>query len=172
MTRMTPVTQVLSLLLVALAMGLEFAHTLELGPKLNYPPELYLRLHTSLYVWFGPPLGAGIWLGAIVAGGVLTWMVRRRRLVRLLTGAAVALRLVALANYFAFVERSTSASARWRPARCRVISPALRPQWEYCHALGFALFTVAFLLLAISLLRPAAQTPARGASARLKERVR
>jgi hypothetical protein len=40
MTRMTRATQVLSLLLVALTMRLEFAHTLELGPKLNYSPEL------------------------------------------------------------------------------------------------------------------------------------
>lgn len=169
---MTRATQVLSLLLVALTMGLEFAHTLELGPKLNYPPELYLRLHTSLYAWFGPPLGAGIWLGAIVAGGVLTWMVRRRRSVRLLTGAAVALELVALANYFAFVEPVNVRFRALAPGQVPSDFTTLRAQWEYGHVLGFALFTVAFLLLVISLVRPAAQARTWGASARTPENVR
>lgn len=169
---MTRATQVLSLLLVALTMGLEFAHTLELGPKLNYPPELYLRLNTSLYAWFGPPLGASIWLGAIVATGMLTWMVRRRRSVRLLTGAAVALQLVALANYFAFVEPVNVRFRALTPGQVPSDFTTLRTQWEYGHALGFALFTVAFLLLVIALMRLAAHTPATEASARLTESVR
>jgi hypothetical protein len=116
MTRLTRATQVLALLLVALAMGLEFAHTLELGPKLNYPPELYLQLNTSLYAWFGPPLGAAIWLGAIVATGALAWVVRSRS-AQLLTGAAFALLLVALANYFARVESVNGQIPRARARR-------------------------------------------------------
>lgn len=56
-----------TLLLVALTMGIEFGHVLELGPKLSYPPELYLRLNTSLYAWFGPPVGAVIYFGSILA---------------------------------------------------------------------------------------------------------
>ena len=149
MTRMTRATQVLSLLLVALTMGLEFAHTLELGPKLNYPPELYLRLNTSLYAWFGPPPGAAIWLGAILATGVATWLLRRRR-GWLLTGTALALQVVALAHYFARVE---PVNVRFRALPAGQVPSdftALRTQWEYGHAVGFALFTVAFLLLLIA----------------------
>ena len=151
MTRMTRATQVLSLLLVALTMGLEFAHTLELGPKLNYPPELYLRLNTSLYAWFGiaPPVGGAIWLGAILATGVATWLMRRRP-GWLLSGASLTLQVAALANYFARVEPVNGRFRALAPGQVPVDFTALRTQWEYGHAVGFALFTVAFLLLLIA----------------------
>ncbi len=150
MIRTTRVTRVLALLLVALTLGLEFAHTLELGPKLNYSPELYLRLNTSLYAWFGPPLGAAIWLGAMVATGLLIWL--RRRSARLLTGASLMLQLLAFANYFARVEPVNGRFRALAPGQVPRDFTALRAQWEYGHAVGFVLFTVAFLLLVISLL--------------------
>ncbi|HVE96126.1 MAG TPA: hypothetical protein VNA67_03985 [Pseudonocardiaceae bacterium] len=75
------VLRAVALLLAALTMGLLLAHVLELGPKFSYPPELYIQLNNSLYVWYGPPLGALLYLGAIVAAAVLTWLVRRRRAV-------------------------------------------------------------------------------------------
>lgn len=151
MTRMTRATLVLSLLLVALTMGLEFAHTLELGPKLHYPPELYLRLNTSLYAWFGPPLGAAINTGAIVVTGVLVWLVRRQRAARLLTSASLVLQLAAFANYFARVEPVNGRFRALAPGQVPPDFGALRTQWEYGHAVGFALFVVAFLLVVISL---------------------
>ena len=147
MTRTTRATQVVALLLVALTMGLEFAHTLELGPKLNYPPELYLRLNTSLYAWFGPPLGAAINTGAIVATGALVWLMRRQRPALLFIGTAFVLQVAQLANYFARVE---PVNVRFRALPLGQVPSdfsALRAQWEYGHAVGFALFTVAFLLL-------------------------
>lgn len=154
---MTRATQVVSLLLVALTMGTLYAHVLELGPKMQYPPELYLRLNTSLYAWYGPPLGAAIQVGAVVATGALARMVRRQRSALLLTGAAFALQVAALVNYFARVEPVN--------VRFRALSPgqvpgdfiALRAQWEYGHALDFALYAVAFLLLVISLVQLAAR---------------
>jgi hypothetical protein len=152
---MTRATQVLSLLLVALTMGLEFAHTLELGPKLHYPPELYLRLNTSLYAWFGiaPPVGGAIWLGAMVATGVLIWL-RRQRYARLFTGASLVLQLAAFANYFARVEPVNGRFRALAPGQVPGDFTVLRAQWEYGHAVGFALFAVAFLLLAIATGRP------------------
>lgn len=149
---MTRVTQVLALLLVALTMGLEFAHTLELGPKLNYPPELYLRLNTTLYVWFGPPLGAAINTGAIVVTGALVWLMRRQRPPLLLTSTAFALQVAQLANYFARVEPVNGRFRALAPRQVPGDFAALRAQWEYGHALGFVLFAVAFVLLVISLL--------------------
>ncbi|MDQ2792189.1 MAG: hypothetical protein M3Y73_21735 [Actinomycetota bacterium] len=170
MTRTTRVTQVLSLLLVTLTMGQLYAHVLELGPKMHYPPELYLRLNTSLYAWYGPPLGAAINTGAVIATGALAWMVHRQRSALLLTGTAFALQVAELADYFARVEPVN--------ARFRALSPgqvpsdfiALRAQWEYGHALGFALYAVAFLLLVLSLVRLAAQSRATEPSARLPSR--
>ena len=124
MTRTTRVTQVLSLLLVTLTMGQLYAHVLEFGPKMHYPPELYLRLNTSLYAWYGPPLGAAINTGAVIATG-------------------------ALASDFI----------------------ALRAQWEYGHALDFALYAVAFLLLVLTLVGLAAPCRASEPFARLPTRA-
>lgn len=171
MIRTTRATQVLTLLLVALSMGLEFAHTLELGPKLTYSPPLYLRLNTSLYAWFGPPLGAAILLGAIVATGVLAWLVRPRSM-RLLTGVALALQLAASANYFAFVEPVNGRFRALSPGQVPGDFTALRVQWEYGHALGFVLFVAAFLLLVISLGHQTGRLRAGELSERLPGRVR
>jgi hypothetical protein len=148
---MTRAIQVLSLLLVALTMGQLYAHVLELGPKIQYPPQLYLKLNTSLYAWFGPPLGAAINAGAIVATAALAWLVRRHRRLRLLTGIAALLQVAQLVIYFARVE---PVNARFRALPLGQIPSdftALRAQWEYGHALGFVLFATAFLLLVISL---------------------
>ena len=148
--------QLASLVLVGLTMGLLFAHVLELGPKMGYPPELYLRLNNSLYAWFGPPLGAGIQIGALVATGAMAWMVRRQRSAVLLTGAALALQLVALANYFARVEPVNVRFRALSPGQVPSDFMALRAQWEYGHALDFGLFAAAFVLVASALLvRPA-----------------
>jgi hypothetical protein len=93
-----------------------------LGPKIQYPPELYLRLNNSLYAWYGPPLGVAIQIGALAATGALAWLVRRQRLAQLFTTAAFILQAAALGNYFAQVEPSTCASAGWHPARCPATS--------------------------------------------------
>jgi hypothetical protein len=171
MTRTIRATQVLSLLLVALTMGMLYAHVLEFGPKMQYPPELYLRLNTSLYAWYGPPLGAAITTGAVVATGVLAWLVRRQRCVRLLTGTAFALQVAALVNYFARVEPVNVRFRALAPGRAPSDFIALRAQWEFGHALDFALVAAAFLLLVISLVRLAAQCRTVDSSARLPENV-
>jgi hypothetical protein len=85
------VLRAVALQLAALTMGLLFAHVLELGPKFGYPPALYIELNNSLYVWYGPPLGALLYVSSIVAAAVLTWLVRRRRAVLAWTGAAATL---------------------------------------------------------------------------------
>lgn len=152
MTGTTRVSYAVSLLLVALTMGMLYAHVLEIGPKLHYPPELYLRLNNSLYAWFGPPLGAAIQTGALVATAVLAWLVRRQYRVRLLTTAAFVLQAAALGNYFARVE---PVNVRFRALSSSQVPGdflALRAHWEYGHALDFALFTAAFMLLVSALL--------------------
>jgi hypothetical protein len=125
-------------------------------------------LNTTVYAWFGPPLGAAIWVGAIVATGALTWLLRRRP-GWLLTGVAFALQLVAMANYFARVEpvniRFRALAAGQVPGEFN----ALRTQWELGHALGFVLFVTASLLLMISLGCPAGHTRTSKPSALVME---
>ena len=42
-------------ILAALLMGMTFCHVLELSAKMQYAATLYLTLHRTLYVAFGPP---------------------------------------------------------------------------------------------------------------------
>ncbi len=147
------VLRAVALLLTALTMGLLFAHVLELGPKFGYPAELYIQLNNSLYVWYGPPLGALLYVGSIVAAGVLTWLVRRRRAVLAWTGAAATLQAAALVTYFAVVEPVNQRLRPLPPGAVPEDFTALRAQWEFGHATEFALFVVAFVFLVVSVLR-------------------
>ncbi|MGH3767113.1 MAG: hypothetical protein ACRDS0_08255 [Pseudonocardiaceae bacterium] len=170
MTRTTRALQVVTLLLVALYLGQLYAHVLEIGPKLKYPPELYLQLNNSLYTWYGPPLGAAISIGALVATGALTWLVCRQRSARWLTGSAFALQVAALTIYFARVEPVNVRIRALPPGQVPSDFIALRAQWDYGHALGFALFVAVFLLLVGALLvRP---TGTAEPSARMPEEIR
>ena len=86
----------------------------------------------------------------------MAWMVRRQRSTVLLTGAASALQLVALANYFVRVEPVNVRFRALSPGQVPSDFMALRVQWEYGHALDFGLFAAAFVLVASALLvRPA-----------------
>ncbi|MGH3783780.1 MAG: hypothetical protein ACRDRO_24950 [Pseudonocardiaceae bacterium] len=88
----------------------------------------------------------------MITTGMLTWLSRPRS-VRLFSGAALVAQLVAFANYFARVEPVNGRFRALAPGQVPRDFTALRAQWEYGHALGFGLFAVAFLLLAISLFR-------------------
>ena len=68
----------ITLILTALFMGLEFAHTLELPAKLQYDGALYVTIQNSLYRYFGAP-GPGAWVtvGAVLAAIALTVLVRK-----------------------------------------------------------------------------------------------
>ncbi|MGH4006450.1 MAG: hypothetical protein ACRDSO_20375, partial [Pseudonocardiaceae bacterium] len=110
-------------------------------------------LNNSLYAWYGPPFGALLYTGSIVAAGVLTWLVRRRRAVLAWTGTAAILQAAALVTYFAVVE---PVNQRFRPLPPGTVPEdfaALRAQWEFGHATEFLLFLVAFVLLVVSVLR-------------------
>lgn len=166
------VLRAVALLLTALTMGLLFAHVLELGPKFGYPPELYIRLNNSLYVWFGPPLGALLYVGSVVAVGVLTWLVRCCRMALAWTGAAAVLQAAALVTYFAVVE---PVNQRLRPLLPGIVPEdfaTLRAQWEFGHATEFVLFLMAFVFLVVSVLRETGQcTPVGAARCSRLERV-
>ena len=141
------------LLLAAWATGLELAHVLEWAPKASYPGTLYVRLQESLYVWFGN-ISSVIWMLAILASLTLAILSRHDRLTRVPLAAAVALEVTALILFFAVVYpvnlRFPVHGAGTVPAGWA----ALRDRWELGHAIGFALFTTAFILLVTSALRP------------------
>ncbi|MGH3622121.1 MAG: hypothetical protein ACRDQ5_10075 [Sciscionella sp.] len=133
-----------TLLLVTLTMGLEFAHLLEWQPKAEYPGALYVRLQESLYVWFGT-VGAVLYVAAILATVALA-VVRRRDRPPLVPLAALA-EIVALVTFLVFIF---PVNQRFPIHSAGTVPPdwtALRDRWEITHAGGFVLFAAAFLLL-------------------------
>jgi hypothetical protein len=143
---------VAALMLVALTMGLEFAHALELVPKRTYPTELYIHLQNTLYVGFGT-VGLLTYVGAIGATAALVWLVRRRRHLVTLTVSALVLQVIALAGLLTLIVPVNARLRALAPGELPPDFTVLRDQWEYTHAAGFVLFTVAFVLLLTALLR-------------------
>ncbi|MGH3671177.1 MAG: hypothetical protein ACRDSH_11150, partial [Pseudonocardiaceae bacterium] len=119
--------------------------------RFGYPPQLYVQLTNTLYFWFGT-LGAAVYVGSIGAAAALTWMVRRcGRTVVALTGTASVLQLVALVTWLTLIALVNARLRAVAPGEVPDGFPSLRAQWEYTHLLGFVLFTMAFLLLVVSL---------------------
>ncbi len=102
----------ITITLTALLMGATFCHVLESPAKMRYPAELYLTLHRTLYVAFGPPnIGAFIEIGAILAAVALVFLTRKRRPAFWLTLAGAAFLVAGLVVYFVFVEPANVAIA-------------------------------------------------------------
>jgi Domain of unknown function (DUF1772) len=144
----------ITLILVALFMGLEFAHTLEMPAKMQYDGAFYVTIQNSLYQYFGAP-GPGAWItvGAVLAAIVLTVLVRKRRPAFWWTLAgtlclAIAFPLI----YFLRIEPVNllmeQATARSVPTNWT----RLRDQWEYAHAINFIFGLAGFSALVISVL--------------------
>ena len=98
-----------TLVLTALLTGITFCHVLEMPAKLQYAAPMYLTLHRTLYVAFGPPnVGVFVEIGAILSSAVLVLLVRRRPgFWPTLIGAGCL--LMGLLAYFALVEPANSA---------------------------------------------------------------
>ncbi|MBD2338147.1 DUF1772 domain-containing protein [Calothrix sp. FACHB-156] len=144
----------ITLIIVALFMGLEFAHALELPPKMQYDGALYVTIQNSLYRYFGAPgPGAFITVGAVLCAIALTILVRKHRVAFWWTLAgtlclAIAFPLI----YFLRIEpvnvvieqaNATSLPNNWQQ---------LRNQWEYAHATNFICSLAGFSALLISVL--------------------
>lgn len=148
--------------LVALTLGMLFAHVLELGPKMGYPAPLYVKLNNSLYYWYGT-VGAAVEVGALVSVVVLAVLARDRRPALPLTAAAAACQAAALGAFFAVIEPVNVVIRESTPASVPADFSALRAQWEYGHAAHAALFAAAFALLLISVLVETPEPSARWA---------
>jgi hypothetical protein len=137
--------------LSALTMGLEFAHVLEWPRKQHYDPALYARLQESLYVWFGN-LGGIVYVLAVATTVTLAVLMRREPPRRYLTVAAAA----EVTGLITFLTIVWPVNGRFPVGPDTVVPPdwaSLRNRWETGHAVGFILFTVAFICLARALLR-------------------
>jgi hypothetical protein len=152
----------ITLLFVALFMGLEFAHALELPAKMQYSGSLYVTIQNSLYGYFGwPAPGAFITLGAVLSACILTFLVHKNRhaFYWTLTGT-ICLILAFPVFFFLFIEPVNQVIQQSTPETIPANWRALRNQWEYIHLTNFILTLLGFCALLISLFvdRPARLT--------------
>ena len=158
-----------TLVLAALLMGMTFCHVLEMPAKMQHSAPLYLTIHRTLYVDFGPPnIGVFVEMGAILTSGalaVLMW--RRPGFWPTLTGAASLAGGILV--YFAQVEPANAALKVMAIEAPPADWAAWRAQWEYGHAVHFVLDLLGFCALVVSVLVPSpapASTSRQGAAYR------
>jgi hypothetical protein len=143
-----------TLVLTALLAGMTFCHVLEMPAKLQYSAPMYLALHRTLYVAFGPPnIGVFVEMGAILSSAVLVLLVRRRAgFWPTLIGAGCL--LMGLLTYFAQVEPANAALKMMALEAPPEDWKLWRDRWEYGHVLHFLFDFLGFCALTWSVLLP------------------
>lgn len=146
--------RLITLILVALFMGLEFAHALELPAKMQYDGSLYITLQNSLYRYFGSPgPGAFVTVGAVLAAVALTVLTRRQRpAVWLTIAGTLSLAAAFPLIYFLWIEPVNIIIEQAVPGSVPADWERLRNQWEYAHATNFVLALAGFSALLLSTL--------------------
>jgi len=147
------ILRLVSMLLVALVVGLAFAHVLERPAKMHYDAAFYIALQKSLYVHWGPPqLGGFLEPLAIAATGLTAFFNRKRGFI--LSANLVSLLLLLLAFPLVFFWWVAPANAGFAAASLSSIPAdwtALRSSWETGHVIRFVLQFLALALLGWSL---------------------
>jgi hypothetical protein len=130
-----------TLLLASLALTMTSAHVLELPQKLEYEPELYATVNTTLYRYFAI-VGGAYTVSAIVAAAGLAYLVRGRGKVFRWTLAGAACLVLAFISWLVLVQPVNREIARaWRAAPESVpgLWTHLRWRWEIGHLVGFVI---------------------------------
>ena len=146
----------ITITLLALCLGMSFAHVLELPAKLRYDEQIYVRIQTTLYVAWGPPGVGGFVEPAAVMATLLLAITAR--------GDVVGLRLLLtsfgcmiIAFPVVFFWRVAPANAAFLEAATTGVIPVdwteWRMKWESGHALRFVLHASAFVLMASQITR-------------------
>ncbi len=142
-----------AIVLLALVMGLAFAHVLEQPAKMQYDAVLYLTLQKSLYAQWGPPhIGGLLEPLAIAAAGLLAFFARKdKREFCFALGALTGLLLAFPLVFFWLVAPANAGFAAASLATIPRNWMELRSRWELGHAIRFALQFVALVLLLLPL---------------------
>lgn len=144
-------------------MGATFCHVLESPAKMRYPAELYLTVHRTLYVAFGPPnIGAFIEIGAVFAAAALVFLTRNRRPAFRLTLAGVAFLVAGLVVYFVFVEPANMVMKAMSLNAPPADWTRWRDQWEYGHIAHFIFHLLGFSALVLSIIFEISVAPVTG----------
>ena len=161
---MVELLQVLSILLVAVTMGLALAHGLELPGKLRLPKETYLRVKQIYYPGFTiggicEPLAIlAVFLLAIVAplAAAASWLTLASLLGLIVMHAAYWILIHPINNFWLTDVEVSGLGADFflshRGGRAAAAEPrdwtALRDRWEYSHAIRAVLGLLSLAALA------------------------
>jgi hypothetical protein len=147
----------LAILLAALGLSFGAAHVLELGPKMEYDPQLYMAVTSTLYRYFGL-VGGVVQLAAILVAAALTSKLRGRESFGPSLAGALAL-VVSLVLWAALVAPVNAEWARALASGSAAATEAyatLRERWEYGHVAAFLAWLVGFALLLLGVVRDTA----------------
>jgi len=142
----------LTIFLVALLLGLAFAHVLERPAKMLYDAALYITIQKTLYVAWGPPhIGGLLEPAAIFATLMLAFFLRKtKRSCWLTLGAGCTLLLAFPVVFFVFVAPANAVFFGATPTSIPVNWAEYRINWETGHAIRFVLQLIALSLLQLS----------------------
>lgn len=144
-------TRFLSLLLVALTLGMTFCHVMEIPGKLRLDGAQWLIVQHNLYIAFGIG-GATIEVLSILLTWVVVFQVRRRRSAFYWTLGATVCVTAGLIVWTLLVAPMNAALSGWTPETLPADWTDYRNQWEAGHAIHAALFSLGFSALVIALL--------------------
>ncbi len=133
----------ISLLLAALAMGMHLAHALELTPKLQWTPELYFQVQTTLYEWFGR-IGPIFEVGALICVSILAFRLGRGRPAFRFTLTSSITIVLALLVWVIFVLPANSHIFLFQAGNLSSDWTRWRDQWQYGQAGIFLLHLIGF----------------------------
>ena len=133
---------------LALAMGLAWAHLLEMPAKMRLDPELYVLLDRTLYPYFAYVGGIAEVL-AVVGCLALCGLSRRRRQDLVLACLAAACAAAALGVWFAVVAPMNAEMSRWTTATIPADFTKVRDRWENGHAMRAVLWSASLFLASL-----------------------
>ncbi len=144
----------ITIVLTALALTMTSAHVLELPQKMDYDPQLYAAVNTTLYRWFA--LVGGVYqIGSILAAFVLAFLVRHRLPAFRWTVAGAICLALAFASWLAIVapvNNDVAGALQTAPQSVPALWMQLRNRWEYGHAIGFVITLAGLAMLVYSIL--------------------
>lgn len=149
--------RVVTLVCVALVVGLAFSHVLELPQKMAYDAAEYARVQHSMYAYYayvGGPLEAL----SIVLAALLVVLLRRAGAVWRPTMVAAALLAAGLAEWALVVQNANNKMAGWVVDHMPAGWTDVRLQWELGHVGHFLVFGAGFVVLLWSALPRDART--------------
>jgi hypothetical protein len=154
---------VLSLVFAALAMGMHLAHALELAPKLQWGPELYFPVQTSLYRWFGI-IGPILEVLALISVASLAWVSRQDRARFRYVAVSLTMLVLGLIVWISVVAPAHRGLGAWLLQHELPANWAeLRARWQCGQAAIFGLHLLGYCALAFAIAAGQAQVhPNRG----------